>query len=93
MNEVNTKTRPRLGVKVLAAISMVVVSTMGLAGGAFAQAVTVPADPSGGQMATMQSSVQSWVITYGAPVLFGLVLLGVLIRLGVKWARKAASAV
>lgn len=65
-------------------------------GAAFAsavQVVTVPADPTGGQMDTMQTGVQGWVLTYGVPVLFGLTLLGILIRTGTKWVKRAARSV
>ena len=55
--------------------------------------ITVPADPTAGQMDTMQTSVQSWVLTYGVPVLFGLILLGILIRLATKWVKRAARSV
>lgn len=78
------------------AVSVPVMSTLAVVGTSFAAApsvVTVPVDPTGGQMDTVQGSVQTWVLTYGIPVLFGLTLLGVLIRLGVKWFRKAAKAV
>jgi len=55
--------------------------------------VTVPADPTGGALGDTQSSVQTWVVTYGVPVVFGLMLLGILIRLAVKWAKKAGRMV
>lgn len=71
----------------------VMLSTLGtlVAPTAFAAPRTIPADPTGGQMAIVQDKTQTWVLTYGVPVLFGLLILGILIRLGVKWARRAGS--
>lgn len=64
-----------------------------LPGYAAAAPPTIPADPTGGALADVQTGVQTWVLTYGVPVLFGLILLGILIRLGMRWARKAGSKV
>lgn len=54
---------------------------------------TLPADPTAGAMADIETSVQTWVITYGIPVVFTLLTLGILVRLGMKWARRAGSKV
>lgn len=61
--------------------------------GAGATPPTLPADPTGGAMGDVQSNVQTWVLTYGAPVLFALIALGILIRLGTKWAKRAGKSV
>lgn len=44
-------------------------------------------------MATSEASVQTWVITYGVPTVVTLTVLGVLIRLGLKWLRRAGKSV
>jgi len=54
---------------------------------------TLPTDPLGGAMATSEASVQTWVITYGVPTVVTLTVLGVLIRLGLKWLRRAGKSV
>jgi len=75
-------------------LSIVVAGVLGFAGGAFAapRDITVPADPTGGAMDSSQSYIQTWVIDHAVPVLFGLLLLGVAIRLAVKYFRRAAKA-
>lgn len=55
--------------------------------------VTIPADPTGGYMEDAQASVQTWALTVGVPALFGLTLVGILIRMGRRWMRKAGSSV
>jgi hypothetical protein len=91
----NTSTRTHRISQTVTALTIAMVTLTGFAGAAFAApaVVTVPLDPTGGAMDTAQSAIQTWVTTIGIPVLFGLLLLGVLIRLGTKWFRKAAKAV
>lgn len=77
-------------------LAVVTASLFGLAlvgGQASAAPPTLPADPTGGAMGDVQTSVQTWVLTYGAPVLFGLVALGILISVGRRWAKRAGSSV
>lgn len=54
---------------------------------------TLPADPTGGALADLQGSVQTWTVTYGVPVVFGLLALGIMIRVAIKYARRAGSKV
>lgn len=84
--------------RLLGYISAMFAAAFGLAltfgtGGASAAPPTLPADPTGGAMGDMQTEVQDWVLTYGAPVLFGLIILGILIRIGTKWTKRAGKAV
>lgn len=98
-NSLETRCRSHRVRNTVLAVSIPAMSVVGFADASFAgftplpKPVTVPLDPTGGQMDIVQGGVQTWVLTYGIPVLFGLTLLGVLIRLGLKWFRKAAKAV
>lgn len=60
---------------------------------AFAQTYTVPADPTAGGAQALLSGVGTWIVTYGAPMIVGLVLLGLLVRVFIKMARKAGGVV
>jgi hypothetical protein len=77
----------------IAAVISAVAMVLGFAGPAFAATTAVPADPSAGAMDTVQNGVIDWVTTYGAPVLFALILLGILVRLAVRWVKKAGRSV
>lgn len=77
--------------KILAMFAAVA-GVLGFASPTFA-AVTIPADPTGGAMGDVQSGVQTWTLTYGLPALFGLILLGILIRLGIRWTKRAGRSV
>lgn len=90
MNELDTNSAVARRSAVLR-LSVVLATTLGaltIPGFAFA---TLPADPTGGAMASAETSIQTWVLTYGVPVLFTLTLLGILIRVGIKWVRRAGS--
>jgi hypothetical protein len=52
---------------------------------------TLPADPTGGAMLEAETSIQSWVLDYGVPVVVTLTVLGILIRLGMKWLLRAGA--
>lgn len=62
-------------------------------GSAAAAPPTLPADPLAGGMGDAQGAAQTWVITYGVPVVVALVILGGLIRLGLKWLRRGLRAI
>ena len=81
--------------KKLSFLLLSVLASVGLVGGtSYADfRATIPADPTDGAMSDIETSVQTWVITYGVPVLFTLLLLDVLIKLGLKWARRGARAI
>jgi len=79
--------------KKLLATVIVPVSSVVLPGIASAAPATIPADPTGGYMADSQDFVQTWVLTYGVPVLFGLTLLGIGIKLARRWMKRAGGAV
>jgi len=64
-----------------------------LATGSVAFASTVPADPTDGQLQVVQDGVITFVVDYGAPALFALTLLGILVRLALKWMKRAGRAV
>lgn len=77
--------------KLLTFVAVMVGTVLG--GGSYAFASTVPADPTDGALVDVQNRVITWVVTYGVPTLFALIILGILIRLGVKWAKKAGRSV
>jgi hypothetical protein len=80
--------------KIALIVTMVGVSILGFSGASFADFTrTLPADPTGGAMATAETSIQTWVLTYGVPVLVTLTVLGILIRLALKWIKRAGSRV
>lgn len=87
MNDKIRKASVRAYVVALSAAAAVLVP-----GVAFAD-VTVPADPLDGAMGDTQASIQTWVVTYAVPVLVGLTVLGLLIRLGLKMLRRAGGRV
>lgn len=67
-------------------------TTLGVgAGVSFAD--TIPADPTGGAMTDVQDNTVTWILTYGVPVVFAMILVGVLIKLGIRWAKKAGRMV
>lgn len=82
-----------------AALLVTAVATVvaGFVGGGFASAQssppTLPADPTGGALDDAGTTVQTWVLTYAVPVIFALTLLGIMVRLGRKWLRRAGGAV
>jgi hypothetical protein len=49
------------------------------------------ADPTGGAGATFISDLTAWVTTYGVPIAFGLLLLGIVIRVAIKYAKRGAA--
>lgn len=90
----NQLVRFRLMLGMIGAILGVSVAALSFGtGGASAAPPTLPADPTAGAMGDLQGSVQTWVMTYGAPTLFALIFLGILIRLGVKWTKRAGKSV
>lgn len=93
MNEENKSILDRVANRGTLMVAIVMsVLTFGVSG-AGATPPTLPADPTGGAMGDVQTNVQTWVLTYGAPVLFALIALGILIRLGTKWAKRAGKSV
>lgn len=93
MNDSNIEKAPvaRLSALRLSILLATVIGAVAVPSGfAFA---TLPADPTAGALADIETNVQSWVITYGVPVVFTLLTLGILIRLGMKWAKRAGSKV
>lgn len=55
--------------------------------------VTIPDDPTGGYMGAAQTKIQTWALTIGVPVLLGLTLVGVLIKMGRRWLKRAGGSV
>lgn len=82
--------RARATAFVVAAVTAVTVPSVAFAS---VPPVEVPADPTGGQLAASQDWIQTFVLTYGVPVLFGLTLLGIGIKIGRRWMRKAGGSV
>lgn len=85
--------RPSLAKRV--AYGSVVMAVCGLLVPGFASAstppVTVPADPTGGQLSGSQGFLQTYVLTYAVPVLFGLALLGIGVRVGLRYMRRGGG--
>lgn len=55
-------------------------------------APTMPFDPLGGGMGDAQAAAQTWITAYGVPVVVALVVLGALIKLGLRWLRRGSVA-
>ena len=53
---------------------------------------TLPADPTGGAMGNLQSNITSWITAYGVPAVVGLLAVGLIVRLLIRYARRAAEA-
>lgn len=79
--------------KTLAFLSVMTATLLVMGPAAFAAPQTIPADPTGGAMGDVVGGVSEWVVDYGAPALFLLILLGILIRLGVRWMKRAGRSV
>lgn len=71
------------------------VALMTVAGPTLAHAAppTLPEDPSGGQVDAAWGTLQGWALTIGAPVLFGLTVVGLGVRMLVKWLKRAGRSV
>ena len=80
------------GRKAAAAVSAFVgMCVLSVAGAASAFATTT--DPTGGATTTTLTNLQSWVQTYGAPLLAGLLVLGAIFVVLIKFVKKGARAV
>lgn len=77
--------------RVRVAVVMATVAAFVIGGVAPANAVTP--DPTGGAASGFLSDITDWVTDYGVPLVFGLLLLGVIIAVAIKYARKGARAV
>lgn len=94
--EVTTSARRGLLSSARARVASVLVSAAMLVVGTVssAQAVpTLPADPTGGAGDTFITGLQTWVLTYGVPLIFGLLLLGTIIRVAVKYVKRGARSI
>jgi hypothetical protein len=65
------------------------ISSVILAGAASATDYVVPADPTAGGGAAILGGIGTWMTTYGAPLIVGLVLLGALFGVFVRLGKKA----
>jgi hypothetical protein len=54
---------------------------------------TFPTNPTGGGMDALGNGVISWVTGTGIPIFFGLVALGIVLRLVVKLVRRGARSI
>ncbi len=75
-------------------------SKAGLAAGVTGSVLAVPAmamaqvtDPTGGALDTGVADISGFVTTYGAPAIFGLAAVGIGIRVGLKYFKRAAGSV
>jgi len=53
----------------------------------------LPADPTGGTVSSLGSTMVNWMLNYGVPVFFGLIALGICLRLVVRLVRRGADVV
>jgi membrane protein DedA with SNARE-associated domain len=67
----------------------VMVSTLGVASSAFA--TTTPVNQVGFQLDGAKDDILDFVTTWGIPVLFGVLIVGIAIRLGQKYGSRAAN--
>jgi hypothetical protein len=75
----------------VAAMTVVVgVMTMGVA--AFATTTYDPADPTSGTAESTLTSIQNWVASHGAPLIAGLIFIGVAFILLLKFVRRGTRA-
>lgn len=61
--------------------------------GFVAPASAATPDPTGGAASGFLGDITDWVTAYGVPLVFGLLLLGVIIAVAIKYARKGARSV
>jgi hypothetical protein len=80
-----TATRVRIA-GVLATVAALVIGTVSPSFAA------TPSDPTGGMASTIQTDLSGWVTSYGLPLLIALLVLGLTIAVGLKYARKGARA-
>jgi hypothetical protein len=78
-----------LKVAVGATVALGSVVLMGAA--AFAQ-TTPPADPTGGAASDIQAQTTGWVTSYGVPLIVALLVLGLVVSILIKFARRGARA-
>lgn len=83
----------RLRLRIAAVLASVAFFVVGSAVSASAAPMTPPADPTGGAASDFLDSLTGWVTTYGVPLVFGLLLLGVSIAVGIKYAKRGAKSV
>jgi hypothetical protein len=84
----NSSARLRVAVVAVGAVMGALVTGMASATTTYA----VPADPTGGAASSVLSGAGTWITTYGAPVVAGLLLIGIIFGVLVKFARRGARA-
>ena len=88
-----TERTSRLGRRAAAVMAAIVGVSLTVGTSAFAVDPTLPADPSGGAYSSAWGTFQTWAISIGVPALFGLTVLGVGIRMLLKWTKRAGRAI
>jgi hypothetical protein len=73
-------------VRALTAVTAVLVglSLPGIAG-------ATTADPTGGGAATLMGDITGWITTYGVPLIVGVMAVGLIVVLFIKYAKKAVK--
>ena len=56
-------------------------------------ASAAPPDPTGGLMDDVATDVETWVSTYAVPAMATLLVLGIILAVGIRWARKIGRSV
>lgn len=50
-----------------------------------------PADPTGGGAATLMGDITGWITTYGVPLIVGVMAVGLVVVLFIKYGKKAVK--
>jgi hypothetical protein len=50
------------------------------------------ADPTGGGAATLTSDITGWITTYGVPLIVGVMAVGLVVMLFIKYGKRAVKA-
>jgi hypothetical protein len=75
--------------KTAVSVAVVGLSVLMFGGSAFA---VPPPDPTGGAAADVQSQTTTWITGQGVPLIVALLVIGIVIGLLVKYARRGARA-
>jgi uncharacterized membrane protein len=74
--------------KLSVALATLFAASLAFMGSAYAQV----SDPTGGAADTLRGDVADWVQSYGIPALVGLLFIGIVVGLLVKYVRRGARA-
>jgi len=55
--------------------------------------MTVPADPTGGGAALLETTIINWMETYGIPALIGIFAVGLIVAVLIRFGKKSVSSI